>query len=492
MLSFIRTIMGKWFLIIIVALISLVFVVWGVFPTRYGNVGSGNDVADVGGQSITLQELSQAYKRNVEMYSQMAGDLPEQLLKSLKQQTLQSLIQQKLMVIEADRLGIGASDEEVMQEIVKIPYFTNKDTKKFDKSLYQQILSQNNLSPSQFEDSIRASLSQQRLLRFLEDRIRITDEELRKEYRLTSDQRELEFVRFNHNDALKKIKVPAKEVDQFLADPARAPAIQSFYTQNSHLYNRDETVCARHILIRFNKDEKLQSTPPKRVLALKPTAANFAKIADKVSEDPGTKGQGGDLGCFAHKVMDPAFEQVAFSIPVNQVSKPVKSTFGWHYILKYKVNPAMHRSLEQVKRDVAEEILKRQKIDEIHDILMKDAEQVAKHWPPKEPRPISTGLFTRIDQIVPKIGRAEEIAKAAFDPKAPIQKGPQVFEAQGGVIVAKLKTAKLPNMADFEKHRRAEYDSLKQQKLRTFLPAWMEDVRSRTKISFNEKALEAL
>jgi peptidyl-prolyl cis-trans isomerase D len=492
MLSFIRTTFGKWFLITIVGLISLVFVIWGVFPeSKYGGTGRSTEVASVGGQIITLQELNQAYKRNMEMYSQMAGELPEQLLQSLKQQTLQGLVQQKLMVIEADRLGIGASDSEVMEEIVKIPVFQNKQTKKFDRANYQAILANNGLSPSQFEDSVRASLSQQRLVQFLEGRIRITDEELRREYRLNSDQRDLEFVRFNRTDALKKVSVPAKEVDQFLADPSKQAVIQNFYTQNSHLYNREETVCARHILVRFGKDDKAKATPPKVFTALKPTPANFAKLAEKYSEDPGTKTQGGDLGCFARKVMDPAFSDVAFSTPINQVSKPVKTAFGWHYILKYKVNPAMNRTLEQAKRDVAEEILKREKSDKIHEVLMDEAARVAKHWPPADPKPTTTGLFSRLDPSVPKIGRADEILKAAFDPKAPIQTSPQIFEAQGGVIVAKVKVAKKPNMDEFQKSRKAQEDSLKQRKLRTFLPAWMEDVRSRTKVSFNENALKS-
>lgn len=489
MLSFIRTVFGKWFLIIIVAGISMVFVLWGVFPGSGRVGGGGTEVASIGGEAITLQELNQAYKRNLEMYQQMSPELPEQLIQSLKQQTLQGLVQQKLMVIEAERLGISASDAEVMAEIQKIPVFHDKVTNKFDRNRYVSVLAQNNLTPGQFEASVRGSVSQERLMKFLEARIRITDEELRREFRLTSDQRELEFVRFSRTEAAKKVSVPAKEIDQLLADPAKQPMIQNFYTQNRHLYNREETVCARHILVRFGKEEKNKDTPPKLFLDIKPTAANFAKLADKHSQDPGTKGKGGDLGCFNRSVMDKKFEEVAFSIPVNQVSKPVKTAFGWHYILKYKTNPPMHKTLEQARREIAEDMIKRENVAETSRILRQEAEAVAKRWPPTSPRPLSTGLFNRLDTLVPKIGRADEIAKAAFNPAAPIQNKPQIFEAQGGVIVAKVKVAKKPNMDEFQKNRKVQYDTLKARKLRTFMPAWMDDVRTRVKVSFNEKAL---
>ena len=490
MLSLIRKIFGKWFLILIVAGISLVFVISGVF-TGAPTSSPGVEVATVGNEPITLQELNQAYRRNLEMYQQMSPELPEALIQSLKQQTLQGLVQQKLMVIEAERLGIAASDAEVMEEIQKIPAFIDKQSKKFNRELYVNVLKQNNLSPGGFEASVRNSLSQERLSRFLEARIRITDDELRREFRLTSEERELEFVRFSRSEAIKKIQAPKKEVDALLADPTKQAAIQGYYTQNRHLYNKEATVCARHILIRTDAKNPSQ-TPPKAISDLKPTVANFAQLADKFSQDPGTKGKGGDLGCFNRSVMDKKFEDVAFSIPVNQVSKPVQTAYGWHYILKYKNNPAEHRTLEEAKRDVAEELVKREKNDEVRNVLLAEAAEAVKKWPAISPKPISTGLFNRLDTMIPKIGRADEIIKAAFDPKAAIQNKPQIFEAQGGIIVARVKAAKQPNMSDFQKNRQAQYDTLKARKLRTFMPAWMEDVRTRTKVSLNESVLNSL
>jgi hypothetical protein len=60
---------------------------------------------------------------------------------------------------------------------------------------------------------------------------------------------------------------------------------------------------------------------------------NFEKIADEFSEDPGSKGKGGDLGWFGKGKMDPAFEAAAFALQKGQTTDElVKSKFGYHII----------------------------------------------------------------------------------------------------------------------------------------------------------------
>ena len=168
---------------------------------------------------------------------------------------------------------------------------------------------------------------------------------------------------------------------------------------------------------------------------------------------------------------------------MGQVSKPVKSQFGWHYIYVYKKTPAVNVSLEKAKPEIAAELLKREHLDEIRKINLELAAEAMKHWPPKDVQ--TTGSFNGLEGNIPKIGRADEILKAAFDPSAKIQSGPQQFEAAGGVIVAQVKEKKSADMAKFAADKDKELATLHERKLRAFLPAWMEDVRKRTKISLN-------
>lgn len=497
MLKYMRDHLGKTFFAIIVGGISLVFIVSGVFPeTRWGMRGmTGNDVASVGGEKITAKELQAAVSREVENYRAMGIDLPKELMDNVKLSALNNLVSQKLMLIEAKHLGIAASDKEVMQEIQRLPYFQDKEKKTFSVELYRQLLAANNLSPAQFEANVRDSLTNQRMVQFLEARIRVTDKEVEREYQVSNETRNLSFVRLTREDAMKKLKVTDAELEAFMKSKDAELAITSHYAQNNHKYNAQETVCARHILKRVPPSEKAAAATgaavPKDFLALKPTPANFETLAKK-SDDPGTKDKGGDLGCFPKGAMDKAFEQMAFSTPVGKVSAPVLSAFGWHYILVYKKKPAVSIPLEQVRREIAEELVKRQRVDEIRKINFEIADSIAKSWPPKGYVVETTGSFNGLEGNIPKIGRADEILKASFDPAAKIQKGPQVFESQGSVIVAVIKDKKSANMSELKNNKDMQLRTLKERKLRAFMPAWMEDVRGRVKISYNNGILEQM
>jgi len=59
---------------------------------------------------------------------------------------------------------------------------------------------------------------------------------------------------------------------------------------------------------------------------------DFAKIAQEVSTDPGSKDNGGDLGWFGHGQMIKEFEDTVFSLQLNQISKPFTTTYGAHII----------------------------------------------------------------------------------------------------------------------------------------------------------------
>ncbi len=490
MLELIRTVFGKWFLLVIVGLISIVFVVWGIFPSGPSGGGSA-EVASVGGQPILLGDLQNAVKRELDAYREMGGELPDAMIQSVRQQALSGLVQQKLMFIEAKRLGLAASDAEVKAEIQKIPYFLDKTTKQFDSKLYRDILSRNKLSPAQFEDSIREQVTNQRMVKFLEARIRITEGELEREYKVSSDQRELSFVRVTREAAVKKLSVDPAEVKKFLADSSKEEAIRTFYAQNNHRFNKEETVCVRHILKRAPAAAPGQpDNPPKEFLSIKPNAGNFAALAAKHTDDPGTKKTQGDLGCFPHGVMDKNFEKIAFEIPSGQVSAPVRTPYGWHWILKYKMNPALKISLESARPEIAADLIRRDRVAEVREILQSEGKKIAAQWPPKDYVVEKTGLFNLVEGYIPKIGRAEEILLASFDAKAPIQSKPQMFESQGGVIVALVSGRKNADMGEFTKNRSMHKDTLRLRKLRAFIPAWMEDVKSRTKVSFNQRLLE--
>ena len=98
-----------------------------------------------------------------------------------------------------------------------------------------------------------------------------------------------------------------------------------------------ERVRARHILISVPQDasESDQQLALAKAISITQrlnSGEDFATLAQQFSDDTGSGAQGGDLGFFGRGQMVKEFEDAAFSLPIGQISEPVKSQFGYHII----------------------------------------------------------------------------------------------------------------------------------------------------------------
>ena len=92
---------------------------------------------------------------------------------------------------------------------------------------------------------------------------------------------------------------------------------------------------------------------------------DFAELAKTESDDTGSGAQGGSLGTFGHGQMVPEFEAAAFTLPINEVSDPVKSAFGYHII---QVQSREAKKLTDVRAEIETKLkpeLARKMIDEV-------------------------------------------------------------------------------------------------------------------------------
>ncbi|MGA2741856.1 MAG: peptidylprolyl isomerase [Bryobacteraceae bacterium] len=135
-------------------------------------------------------------------------------------------------------------------------------------------------------------------------------------------------------------------------------AARKYYDEHKSDYLQ---VKARHILIRFKgssvplkkdakeltDEEALAKAQDIRKKLL--DGADFATLAKAESDDAGSGANGGDLGTFGHGRMVPAFEKVAFTIPVGELSEPVKSQFGYHII---KVETRQEKTFVEVRAEI--------------------------------------------------------------------------------------------------------------------------------------------
>lgn len=133
--------------------------------------------------------------------------------------------------------------------------------------------------------------------------------------------------------------------------------IEDFYKVHKDHFTTPPTVRASHILV--EDLEKAQEIYNKIV-----NGADFSLEAKKNSTCP-SKNKGGDLGNFSRGQMVKEFEDAAFSMNVGDISKPIKTEFGYHIIKLTGKNPSKEVSLEDAKDHIIKDI-RRQKEQDIY------------------------------------------------------------------------------------------------------------------------------
>jgi peptidyl-prolyl cis-trans isomerase C len=132
---------------------------------------------------------------------------------------------------------------------------------------------------------------------------------------------------------------------------------KTFYESNIKEFEQPETVKASHILFMVDPDASADVVKQKEEAATKAAARaasgeDFTKLAKELSEEPGASESGGDLGFFPKDRMVPEFAEVAFVQKVGDISKPVKTQFGWHVIKVTDKKEAGTAPFDQVKEQV--------------------------------------------------------------------------------------------------------------------------------------------
>ncbi|MGE5840431.1 MAG: peptidylprolyl isomerase [Deltaproteobacteria bacterium] len=171
-----------------------------------------------------------------------------------------------------------------------------------------------------------------------------------------------------------------------------------YYQAHQEEFRTPESVKASHVLIRVNpgaSDDEKKKAREKAEAALKriKDGEDFAKVASEVSEDPGSKTKGGDLGFFSKGRMVKPFEDAAFALKPGQLSDVVESPFGFHVIKVEDKKEAAIEPYDAVKDKVREKVtadMRKAKVEEFIDKAMKDAKVELKPEalaPPPAPAP---------------------------------------------------------------------------------------------------------
>lgn len=363
-------------------LIILVFIFWGIGS----NTSNSGIVAKVNGEPITINEFQQAYNQMANEIKSVIPDLTEEQLKSfqLENRVLQNVIIRKLFLSEAKRIGLDVSAKELRDTLMALPFF-HDESGKFSAELYEQRLKAFGQSSAVFENNLRLDLLPQKFQEVVTAGVFGDKNIAQKMFAFQGERRSMDYVLFpfemdkqNVSDAEAKavyeerkelFTVPAQVSLEFInftpalmadENAVTVEEIKAYYDDNQAKFSEEEQVKARHILLMAEPDapksenDKILSQIQDIADQIK-TVEDFAKMAQQYGQD-GTKNSGGDLGWFGKSQMVQEFADVAFALPENTLSEPVRTQFGYHLIWVDDKKEGRQIPFEEVKDRIKHDI----------------------------------------------------------------------------------------------------------------------------------------
>ena len=388
MLDFIRDKAQSLAVKVIFGIIIVVFVFWGV-----GNMNSAPSgaLAVVNGESITVQEFGKLYQRAIEEQRKTTPDItsdPEKF-NAFKRQVLNQLIALRLRQQEAARIGLTVTPHELKRVLAGLSVFQDASGK-FDPEAYKRVVASQGISQGEFEAEYSKQLLDEKLIRGIAASVDVGEAEARALYDFSLEKRKAEYVLFSAADYKKDVVVSDEDVKQYYANnkesfkkPAMAnleflrltpetlasgysatdQEVSDYYEKNKLRFFQPESFEARHIFIECPPDGSKEPGAEEKIKQARAaiediakqlkSGGDFAVIATTRSEDKQSAVQGGMLG-WIHKGQSgsEAFESAALALKPGEISKPVRTEYGFHIIKLEGKKAAVTLPLADVKKDI--------------------------------------------------------------------------------------------------------------------------------------------
>ncbi len=462
----------------------------------YLGVGGGSgqrapgSVVVVGDESFGLREFGRVRARRESMLQQQLGSEfdPRAMRDTLDQLAIQSLIESAILSQEASALGLAVSKREIERSISTSAYFTAEDGR-FDPGQFESWVEYEFGTQRSFIREQRSAMLASKFMRTVNQLAQVSEGEARQAAIRRMERIQIAFVSLGAQAPAADFEPEPDALQAFVA--SQENELRALYEQRSSLYNMPEQVRARHILLSLGADASAEEAAEvelraNQILTQIREGADFATLASELSEDPGSKINGGDLGFFARGQMVKAFDDAAFSLEPGTVSELVKTEYGYHIIRVEEHRDAQQRSFEETREEIAAELMglevarteNRAIADRIADAIRAGAnlEDAARDEQLTLQR--SDRIQRRPDGYIPDLGASEAVMAAAFNME-PGQSSERVFEVDGSLVLIQVMERFAPDENAVEAAVGQERTLLASQKQQAYLSTWINQARTR-------------
>jgi peptidyl-prolyl cis-trans isomerase D len=487
-------------------------------------------LATIGDQQVTVTEVQREARAMIRQQFPRGGAQASMLLPYFANQAAEQLINEKALVAEAHRMGLRVSDDELREELQhgQLGAMLFPGGKFVGQEEYENFVQRNDMTVPQFEALEKDFILVRKLRALVSTSAFVGDAEVRDEFERRNTKVKFEYAVITQADILKGLHPTDEELKAFyerskatynnsipekrqikyvVVDSAKMAAattvtdqdLQAYYDQHRDEYRVPEQVKVSHILIKTplpapgaKEDEKAVADARAKaegVLKEVKAGGDFAKLAEKYSDDPGSAKSGGELGWIGRGRTVPEFEKAAFSLGKGQTSDLVKSSYGFHIIHVEDKQAAHLKTLAEVKGEIEEKV-KQQKTARATETAANtllshartdgfDAAAAAKGQ-----TAVTTEFFGRTDNL-PGLGANPQFMDAVFNEadKAP----PDVVQVPQGYVVFQLLAIKPPATPTFEEIRSKVESQFKNERAGFLLQQKTQELSDRAKAGHDLK-----
>jgi len=448
------------------------------------------------GEPVSQQRVEQMARRQLQQ--QRYPDSPV-ILGLIEQRVGQQLVQKQILLAEAEKLGIRATDDDVIQFLHKGQFgeFLFPNGQFIGTDRYTTfIANQFNMPVAEFEQEMKQDIVIRRLGALITAGVTVGDQEVRDTYRKDNVKIKFDYAVIASDDVRKTINpsdgelsaffqknaaryasgVPEeRKITYFAFTPNELPGgvpqpsqqeIQQYFTSHQSEYSTPEQASSRHILIKVapGADAKTDAAAKAKAEGLLKQiqgGANFADLAKKYSDDPGSKDKGGELGFAQRGRMVPEFDNALFTQKIGD-TKIVKSQFGYHIVQVEERQTAHTQQLNEVLPTIQATLI-RQKAAQAEDNYARaltseaiknglEKTAAAHHLEVATTPPVNShGVISALPDGSQLIGKAFQSKQGDPPQFAPTGEGYAIFQVTG------IAPAHAPSFADWKSHVLDDY-----------------------------------
>lgn len=432
-------------------LVGVIIVVISAFGFGAFNIFSGRDrpVAVVNGEDISQSRFAtEVEQRHRAAQGKNVDDL------AIQRDALGMLIKRTLLLRESRDMKLAVSDQALTDRIAQMQAFVVDG--KFSPDRFRQLLAQNGLTPASFRDNLGDDDLLDQLQRGIAGSEITVPAELQRVAALLGQKRDVAWVEVDSADFAARVQLSDADLQHYFeAHPDKFQQAESVAVNFVRLpratiaasvavtdaevqaaYDAAKTASdkspaeqrhAAHILLQVNA----QRTQAQAIAQLQDVAkrvaggASFAALATQLSEDAGSKAQGGDLGFITKGASgEAAFDAALWALRPGQLSAPVVTGAGVHLISLLEARTQQYPTFAVMQAQVRAEILQRhlndamsaKKAELTNDAYELDIAALAKRYKLPLQRSAFFGKSVSPNANSKDIAGNSEVVRVAFTP----------------------------------------------------------------------------